>query len=213
LAITTTALKGLTLKNIFRGHREFVGYAAKRGVEIDEENTLAGLRTFRRLYLEEQRRYGSPQAGWSFFENIHRFLPRGYRLLLAKKEGECLGGLLTLEGHTTVFARCSATSTIAARKLHISKALFWRAISEAVERGMLNFNFGVSARSDPGLIAFKEGWNGTTRSAFVYAYPFTSAVPHPGMYFDGFGLAKRVWRHLPMPLVDWLGHRVTRWIC
>jgi GNAT acetyltransferase-like protein len=213
LVISTTPLEGLTLKSVFRGHREFVGYAAKRGVEIQETNTLAGLRLFRRLYMEEQRGYGSPQAGWSLFENIHRLLPSHYRLLLAVNGGECLGGLLTLEGGSTVFARCSATSMAAARKLHISKALFWRAMSEAAQRGSRSFNFGVSARSDTGLIAFKEGWNAASRPALVYVFPLKSAAPQPGAYFDGFQIAKRVWRQLPMPLADWLGHQVTRWVC
>lgn len=212
LVTTTASLEGLTLKQIVRRNRRYVGYSLERGVEIVDTRDLADLRTFRALYRIEGRQQGSPQAGWRYFENLHRYAGAHYRLLLAVAADVCLGGLLTLDDGRTVFSRNSACNSPAARKLDISKALFWRAMSDAAARGCRRFNFGVSWTGDKGLIAFKEGWNGSTRPAHMYVYPIRSRPPAPGQYFEGFGLAKTVWRRLPLRVVDRLGHQVTRWV-
>jgi hypothetical protein len=212
LAATVTPLAGLDLKQMFRGHREFVGYASKRGVQIADGDSLEDLRTFRRLYLAEGRKIGSPQAGWNFFANLRRSMGSRYRLILAWSSGQCLGGLLTLADERTVFARCIAGNSPEARRLHISKALYWRAMSEAAQQGRQSFNWGISWIGDSGLIKFKEGWNGTTRQVHVYVYPIRSRPPAPGNYFEGFSLAKAVWRRLPLPVVDRVGGWVTGWV-
>ncbi len=212
LVTTTAPLEGLSLQQIFRGHSEFISYALRRGVEIVDARGLADLQAFRALYRIEGQQQGSPQAGWRYFENLHKYACANYRLLLAVSPDGCLGGLLTLDDGRTVFARNSACNSPAARKLHISKALFWRAMSDTAARGCRQFNFGISWTDDKGLIAFKEGWNGSTRPVHAYVYSIRSRPPVPGKYFEGFGLAKAVWRRLPLPVVDQLGHQVTRWV-
>jgi hypothetical protein len=212
LVTTTAPLEGLTLKQIFRGHRQVVGYALKRGVRIVEGQELADLQAFRALYRAEGRQQGSPQAGWRYFENLHRHVRAHSRLLLAVASDQCLGGLLTLDDGRTVFLRSTACNTPAARKLHVSKALMWRAMADAAARGCRQFNFGISWSGNRGLIAFKEGWNGSTLPVHVYIYPIRSRPPAPGRYFESFGLAKAMWRHLPLPVLDRLGHHVTRWV-
>jgi GNAT acetyltransferase-like protein len=212
LVTTVTPLADLDLKKVFRGHREFVGYASKRGVLIVDGKSLDDLRTFRRLYLAQGRTMGSPQAGWNFFANLHRLMGSRCRLKLAWLSGVCLGGLLTLDDGRTVFARCIAGNSPEARKLHISKALYWQVLSEAAQQGRQSFNWGISWAADCGLIRFKEGWNGTTRPAHLYVYPLSGAPPAPGKYFASFSLAKAVWRRLPLSVVDWAGRTVTHWV-
>ena len=212
LVTTTAPLEGLTLKQIFRGHRQYVGYARKRGVQIVEGRALADLQAFRAFYRVEGRQQGSPQAGWRYFENLHRHAGAHYRLLLAVASDECLGGLLTLDDGRTVFLRSTACNTAVGRKLHISKELLWHSMSDAAARGCRQYNFGISWSGNRGLIAFKEGWNGTSHPVHVYVYPIRSRPSAPGRYFEGFGLAKTVWRRLPLPIVDRIGHHVTRWV-
>jgi hypothetical protein len=213
LVTTSTPLAGLELKQIFRGHREFVRYASKRGVQIVDGTSLQDMRAFKRLYLAEGRRMGSPQAGWNLFANIHRWMGSRYRLLLAVSSGVCLGGLLLLDDGHTVFARCIASNSPEARKLHVSKALYWQAMSDASQQGRQSFNWGISWVGDSGLIKFKEGWNGVTRKVYLYVHPLKSKSPVPGSYFQGFAMAKAIWRNLPLPVVDYIGRHVTRWVC
>lgn len=213
LVTTTTPLGDLDFKQIRRNHQRSVKSAREHGVSISEGKTLEDLKMFRRLYLIEGRRLGAPQAGWNFFENLHRFARTRYRLLLAWSANVCLGGLLTLDDGRTVFARCGAYSSPAALNLRVGAALRWRAMSDSAQRGCRFFNHGVSWRGDAGLIHYKEGWQGTTCPVYLYIYPLRSMPPAPGNYFESFSLAKAVWRRLPLALVDRLGQIVTRWVC
>lgn len=212
LVTTYVPLAELELKRLRNGHRRNIRYAMEHGVTITEADTLAELKMFRHMYLVEGRRLGNPQAGWNFFENLHRFARGRYRLLLAWVSNRCLGGLLTLEDGRTSFGRCGAYNSPEAQSLYIGKALLWRCMSDAALRGCLHFDFGISSNRDKGLISFKEGWNGKTRPVYLYVYPIRSNPPVPGNYLDGFSAAKAVWRRLPLPLVDWAGRQVTQWV-
>lgn len=212
LVTTTTQLTRLDFKRIRRNHQRSVRRATDRGISITEGETLEELKMFRRLYLIEGRRLGGPQAGWAFFENLHRFARARYRLLLAWLGEVCLGGLLTLDDGRTVFARCGAYSSPAAQNLGVGSALRWRAMLDAAQKGSRDFNHGVSWRGDAGLIHYKEGWQGTSRPVYLYVYPIRSKPTAPGKYFEGFSLAKAVWRRTPLAVVDWVGSWVTRWV-
>jgi len=84
---------------------------------------------------------------------------------------------------------------------------------DAASRGCSNYDFGVTWVRDKGLIAFKEGWNGTTQPVHAYVLPIKSNAPAPGSFFEGYQFAKAIWRRLPLPIVDLVGHQITRWIC
>jgi hypothetical protein len=86
-------------------------------------------------------------------------------------------------------------------------------MSDASQQGRQSFNWGISWVGDSGLIKFKEGWNGVTRKVYLYVHPLKSKPPVPGSYFQGFALAKAIWRNLPLPVVDYIGRHVTRWVC
>jgi len=212
LVTTTTQLTRLDFKQIRRNHQRGVRRAREHGVSITEGETLEELKMFRRLYLIEGRRLGAPQAGWNFFENLHRFARTRYRLLLAWSANVCLGGLLTLDDGRTVFARCGAYGTPAALNLRVGAALRWRAMFDAAQRGRRFFNHGVSWRGDAGLIHYKEGWQGTTCPVYLYIHPLRSKPSAPGNYFEGFTMAKSIWRRLPLTVVDRVGRWVTRWV-
>ena len=212
LVTTTTPLRALDFKKIRRNHQRSVKRARELGVSITESETLDDLKIFRRLYLIEGRKLGAPQAGWKFFENLHRFARARYRLLLAWMADVCLGGLLTLDDGRTVFARCGAYSSSDALNLRVGSALRWRAMSDAAQRGCRYFNHGVSWRGDKGLIHYKEGWQGTTSPVYLYVYPFSSKPSAPGSYFEGFSTVKAIWRKLPLGVVDRVGNLVTRWV-
>jgi len=213
LVTSSCPLANLDLPQIRRNHRRNIRYAAEKGVVISEGNSLSDLRMFQRMYLIEGRQLGSPQAGWNYFENHYHIVRPYYRLFLAWVSGVCLGGLLSIDDGRTVFSRCAAFSSPEALALHVGRALYWKALTDAAERGCTSFNLGISWDQDKGLIHDKEGWNATTRAVYLYIYPIRSQPPSPGGYFGGFQLAKATWRRLPLPIVDWAGRQVTRWIC
>lgn len=214
LVTTVTPLRQIAKANLRKGHWEEREYALRRGVTVRLAANLDEVRQFRRLYQQEGLAFGSPQAPWRFFEALCVKPEARSRVWLAHgADGELLGGLLTIEGGRTICARCVAQPSAEAVKLRVNKALFWRAMTDAAERGLEAFEFGISWTGQVDLIRFKEGWNGKSAPALLYVRAGKGAVPNPGSYFEGHQLAKQAWRRLPLGLADFLGGQVTRWIC
>jgi len=212
LCTSHIAIADASLKNIRRNHRRNVRSAHDAGLVVSQSASIEDLRLFRDLYVREGRAVGTPQAGWKFFERLHAVARPYYRLYLARVGDRTIGAMLVLRDRLTAFARNSAYSTVEALSLHAGAALYWAAISDASESGCTGFNCGLSWVGDRGLIHWKEGWGGETRPVHLYTLPIRSAAPAPGGYFEGYRLAKAVWRRLPLPVVDIVGHAVTRWI-
>jgi len=212
LVTTVIPLEGLELTRAAHGHRQRVRKAGRSGVEITEASSLAEWRLFRRMYLETGRGMGAPQAGWSFFAGMRELMGDQSRLYMALYEGRTIGGFLVFGDERGVFARCSAHSTPEALSLNVGQALWWRALTDAADAGCSEFNCGITWTGDSGLVKWKEGWGGTSRPVHTYVLPLASAAPSAGGYFEGYGLAKAVWKRLPLPVVDVLGRAVTRWI-
>jgi len=212
LVTTTIPLAGLDLTRAEHGHRQRVRKATRLALDIVRGDTLDALREFRRMYLESGRAMGAPQAGWPLFQNLQELAGPWTRLYLALHEGRAVGGTLVMGDRHITFSRCSAHSTPEALKLNAGPALWWRALTDAAEAGCREFNCGITWVGDPGLIKWKEGWGGTSRTVHIYVKPITARAPAAGGYFEGFQLAKALWKRMPLPLVDRLGHGVTRWI-
>ena len=194
LVTTTVPLEGLELTQAEHGHRQRVRKAGRLGVEVERSDRIEDLRLFRRMYLETGRAMGAPQAGWRYFAAMHESLGSRLGLYMAKQEGRVVGGFLVLGEGRTLFARCSAHSSPESLSANAGQALWWKAMTDAAEAGFAEFNCGVSWSGDAGLIKWKEGWGGTSRPVFTYVLPLRTKPPEAGGYFEGYGLAKALWR-------------------
>jgi len=212
LVTTTIPLSSLALSQAEHGHRQRVRKAEKLGVDVFRSESLDDLRVFRRMYLATGRAMGAPQAGWRYFAETFDRMRDRMRLYLARREGQIVGGFLVLADRRLAFARCSAHSSRESLAVNAGHALWWRALQDAAADGCPAFNCGVSSAGDPGLIKWKEGWGGTSKPVHVFVLPLRSSPPEAGGYFEGYGLAKAVWKKLPLRVVDLVGHQVTRWI-
>jgi hypothetical protein len=211
--VTHVALADLDHRSFRRSRRQEVRQARDAGIVITEAERPEDLAAFRRLHLREDRAHGTPQLSRRFFEGLYAGRGRFARLYLARLDGRRLGGLLMLDDGRTGLGRYITRGTDEARRLRSDKALLWRVLFDASERGCRRFSLGSSWRSDPGVIWYKESWNGTSRPIYRYAAPIRSGVPAAVDYGEGFQLARAVWRRLPLPVVDLAGSWITQWVC
>lgn len=213
LVTTVVPVEGIELSSIRRGHRRNIKRAFDSGLEMEETTREEDLRLFRSMYLRENRDLAAPQAGWDYFARTREYLGDRFRLWLSRKDGEVVGGIFTLDDGRTAFARCAVQNSPLARDIHLGKAQIFHTMSAAAERGCSVYNLGISWVGDEGLLANKEGWRGETLPVCLHVLPIKKPAPAPGGYFEGFQLAKAAWRRLPLPIADWAGARITRWIC
>ncbi len=206
--------EGVRLKKLRKGHRTDIAFARNRGVTVTPEPDLAAWKRFRRMYLVEGQRMSAPQQGWNYFRNLHAQLPDWCRLFLARSaEGGELGGLLNMDDGRRAFSRHAAYGTEEARRLRAGKILVFHGLQEAAERGCQSMSLGITWVGDPGLIENKEGFRAVRHPVWLYVLPLRGRPPAPGSYFEGYAWAKALWRRTPLPVLEWAGRLVTRWIC
>jgi len=195
-------------------HRKAIRKAETRGITVREATSLEDFQAFYRVYLSVFRDFGTPPYGPAYFPALWRRLSpsRAVRLLLAFHADRCVGGLLLFCWQANVVSKFSACLPEAV-PLRAYAALYWRAICLGLEEGYRSLSWGTSTRDQTGLIEFKERWGAHSHPAVVYALPIRRAVPSIERYYDSDGLARRVWRRLPLSITPIIGGPLNRWFC
>jgi len=197
-----------------QNHRGSVQKAKKCGVTVRAAESLDDYRAFYEIYLRVFRDFGTPPYGANYFPVLWRRLHAGghARLLLAEADRRQVGGLLLFCWGKNLVNKFSACLPEAA-PLCAYAALYWRAIRLGLELGYRTLSLGTSARPQTGLVEFKERWGATTRPVVVYDLPVRGRPPALEGYYDGGGLARRLWKKLPVAMTPALGGLLNRWFC
>jgi predicted N-acyltransferase len=195
-------------------HRKAVRKAATRGVSVRLAESAADYKAFYDVYLRVFRDFGTPPYHERYFtalwERVHP--GGGVCLILAEHEGRCVGGLtMFCWQHALVskFAACLPEAV----PLRAYAALYWRAIEFGLANGYRRLSWGTSSRDQAGLIEFKERWGATTQPVVLYDFDVRGKAPDIASYYDSGGVARKVWRKLPLGLTRAGGAVLNRWFC
>jgi len=181
--------------------------AGQQSLHYEEGRSEALLAKFYRLFLMTRRRHNLPPQPIEWFQNLAARLGDQLKIHVAFKDGRAIASILTLRHRDTLVYKygCSDASY---HNLGGMPFLFWKAIQEAKERGILVFDLGRSDSADQGLITFKDRW-GATRSTMAYgrfcARQRQNAVEGYPLQF-----AKRVFARLPDGLLTAAGRLLYR---
>jgi hypothetical protein len=195
-------------------NRQSIRKAKRRGVEVREAESLQDFEDFYRIYLRAFRAFGTPPYGPTYFPTLWKRLApdRLVRLLIARINGRTVGGLVMFAWQRSLISKFAAVlpEAVPARAF---AALYGAAIDQGIEEGAQRLNWGTAAPHQVGLIEFKERWGAQTTPAVLYSLPVSGRVPSVSTYYEDGGLARRVWRRLPLPLTVRLGGVLNRWFC
>ena len=150
--------KDSTQRKIKRAEREGLTEQVGRSKSILEK--------FYRLQVLTRRRHGVPPQPRSWFRNMIDCFGEALQIRLAFKGDRSIAGILTLRHKNSLVYKygCSDAEFNNLGGMHL---LFWRAIQEARELGLRQFDLGRSDLDNEGLITFKDRW-GATRSTLGY---------------------------------------------
>jgi hypothetical protein len=191
--------KDSTQRKIRRAEREGLGYEAGRSQRL--------LNDFYRLSLLTRRRHGIPPQPVEWFQNLIACMRDRLTIHMAFNDDRAIAGILTLRhGHTLVYKYGCSDANF--HKLGGMPFLFWKAIQEAKEHDLWEFDLGRSDCDNAGLIAFKEHL-GATRATLVYK---RWTARNQSSLNEGYGMkfAKRVMGHLPGTLLTTAGKLLYR---
>lgn len=150
--------KSCVQRKIRRAEREKLSYEAGRS-----ESLLA---RFYHLLLITRRRHQLPPQPMAWFRNLADCLGDSLTIRLVSKDGRPIASILTLSFKTSLVYKygCSDGKY---HNLGGMPLLFWKAIQEAKELDVHQFDLGRSEVDNRGLIEFKEHM-GAARSPLAY---------------------------------------------
>jgi hypothetical protein len=210
-----------TSNNLFRN----IAKAEKAGVRVREGHGESDLRDFYRLYLATMRRHRSLPRAWRQMTLDQSMLgPSGvFRLFIAEHESRPVAAAIFHAFGDTVDLFYNGSDD-SARDLRPNFALYWHAISWAIEHGYRRFDWGEAQEGGP-LSRFKAQWSAEPVAAYRYDY---SPSGEPGEsradrvrnthdVFDAPGERSRsqraidaVWERTPLTLTRAAGSLVYR---
>ena len=113
-----------------------------------------------------RRRHHLPPQPLVWFQEIIRALGESIKVRVAFKNGEAIASIITLR-HKGAMVYKYGCSDPRHHNLGGLQMLLWRAIEEAIDSGLSEFDFGRSDVENEGLAIFKDRW-GAQRATLTY---------------------------------------------
>ena len=191
--------------------RNKVRRAERCGLSIDSAGT-AHLVEFYDVFAARMRDLGSPVHGLEFLRaTLEEFGARA-RVLIVRRRGAPIGGLLALAFNDTLSVPWAACLR---EHFHLrpNMLLYWEAIRAACREGFRRFDFGRST-IDSGTYRFKRQWGAREEPLFWYTIPLLgrARTGSTGRAGSMTALLTGTWQRLPLPLTRRLGPHVRKYL-
>ena len=170
-----------TLVELFGGlHKDStqrkIRRADREGVTYEEGYSEPLVNQFYRLLVLTRRRHQLPPQPRKWFSNLASCMGDRLKIRVASSQGIPIASILTLRFKSTLMYKYGCADDRFFR-LGGMQMLLWRAIEEAKESSLQEFDLGRSEPSDKGLIVFKDRLGATRTTVSYFRYP---AGLHPG---------------------------------
>jgi hypothetical protein len=166
------------------------------------------LRDFYRLFALTRRRHQLPPAPYAWFLNLRDSQGEGLEIRLAYKDGAPIAAVLTLRFREVAYYKYGC-SDARFNKFGAMPWLLWHAVSAAKLNGARHFDLGRTEADNAGLLTFKNHWVRSPKQLVHWGFYEGPSSLHSA---DNWRLkmAKRVFSHLPIPLLTATGKLLYR---
>ena len=128
------------------------------------------LQKFGDLMLLTRRRHKLPPQPAAWFQNLVQHFGDQIQIHLVSKDCQPVASIMTMRFKQTLVYKYGC-SDARFNNLGGTPLLFWKAIQEAKQNGVEDFDLGRSSADDPGLITFKEHLGGCASSLHYFRNP------------------------------------------
>jgi CelD/BcsL family acetyltransferase involved in cellulose biosynthesis len=202
-----------SLEEIFRSsHRNSVqrriSRACRAGLFYEEGRSEELLEKFFRLMVLTRRRHLVPPQPLTWFRNLIACLGDTLKIRMVSSDGKPAAAILTIRYKRSLCYKygCSDKKL---QNLGGMQLLFWTAIQEAKNDGLMEFDLGRTDWDNAGLLTFKDRW-GARRSPLTYLrYPAPKFQSSPGAQL---GIVKRIFDWAPDSVLTAIGQLLYRHI-
>lgn len=163
------------------------------------------------IYAMNQKDLGSPVVHKKWFTELAEVFKDKTSVLAVKHKGRPIAAVLTFFHKDTVlpfYGGCIPGSA----KLNPNNYMYLKLQEYGVEKGYRSFDFGRS-RKDSGSYHFKIN-QGFEPTQLYYQYYLNKAkkVPEISPSNKSFGIAKEIWKRLPLPVTRYLGPKLFKYV-
>jgi FemAB-related protein (PEP-CTERM system-associated) len=159
---------------------------------------------FFRIYAESVRNLGTPVFSRHYFALLLEIFAESCDVIVVLDEGQPVSAVLNFYFKDTVLPYYGG-GTAQARRNGANDFLYWEVMRRAAARGYSYFDFGRS-KSETGAFKFKKNW-GFKPEWLEYEYFLSGgqSLPEKNPNNPRYKLAIEAWKHLPLPLANFLG--------
>jgi FemAB-related protein (PEP-CTERM system-associated) len=188
--------------------------AARQGRDkwnLTFDDGLWYLDDFFHLFSRNKRHLGSPPLPREFFEILCQELAGSVYLHIVRQGTTPIAGVLSFRFKDTLLPYYSG-GLASHEYTQCNNFMYWKLMEWGVERGFRFFDFGRSRR-ESGPFHFKVN-QGFEPETLHYAYYLVrrGAPPRFNPSNPAFDMPRRIWQQLPLPLHEWLGARISRFL-
>jgi FemAB-related protein (PEP-CTERM system-associated) len=195
-------------RNLRKSTRNATRKAMKSQVEMEEVTRADQLKAYFKLYLETQKRHGSPPHSYRLFKRLHEvFHQDKLRMLLASYQREPIGGIMVFIHNKTIFWWNNVTDA-KHRNLNPTNLLLWNTAEWGIKEGYRFLDLGRT-RGGTTMYFFKNGWGGQEISLQDNVYFLNSKgkeLPDPTQ--REYEFLSRIWAFMPIDLAEKIGPRI-----
>jgi FemAB-related protein (PEP-CTERM system-associated) len=181
--------------------------ARKAGVVVRFGQGPDDMEAYYLLHLRTRaKKHGMPAQSRRYFHRLwETFGGRGaVQVLLAEHAGQVIAGIVVLAaGEVAHYAYGGSDERHLA--LAPNNLLMWTAIEWAGAQGYQHFDFGRTAKDNPGLMQFKRGWGAVEEPMPYYYYPQVAGLAATNERSAKYQLLTSCWRRLPLAVAGPLG--------
>lgn len=180
---------------IKRPIKEGVSHKIGKGELLDD---------FYQVFCENMRDLGTPVYGKSFFANILETFKENCSICIVYWQGKPVSAGFLIRHKDRMEIPWASTLSYANR-ISVNMYLYWQILSNAIETGCKEFDFGRST-IDEGTYRFKKQWKSEPQQCYWYHWvPEGGELPNLSPSNAKFDLAIKMWKKLPLPVANTLG--------
>lgn len=189
--------------------RNMVRQARRAGLQAKFYPPGQGLVAWYGVYLRSQRNLGLPPLPQRFFANLLRHLGEQVEILAVLHRQRVASATVIFHYRDLAMYAYSASEPDL-RHYRPNDLMLYEFFQAQLARGVATIDLGSDSPSQENLLFFKRKWLATQESVPLYTW---------GRADDGaadssnsrYALARRVFRHLPLPILDWFGRWLARY--
>ena len=165
---------------------------------------------FYRIFAVNMRDLGTPVFPRSLFAAMLDQFPQQAEICLLRHQNiDVASAILVSQGSITEVP--SASCLRAYQSKCANMLMYWKLLERAIERGSTVFDFGRSSEGC-GTWQFKRQWGALPEPTGWQQWSIAPNCKPITKEDQGFGLATRLWRHLPVWLTRLIGPSIVRGI-